>query len=602
MKKYLPDIWGQDQLFAFSGMEGNTSCWHGLVGTSIFDKFGYIFHTNKEIWTYNGIEVKATGAYNENDIRRFRKQDFSKIEYEYILGDVSSANLFIGSSYFNVTFCMLDAQNIGIEVKRNSMKSLSPIGLEINVRLSQSEIAQEIDRIFVKNEDEEFSITVQNGRIKRSGDSFLIYREKGDIFNNLKVLISRGDSIQPLDIERIASWLKTDWQPLIDDRIKWVNCREHPANLPAKYKKVYNRCSVVLRTNAMQPEGLIKTPWTTPDRWPHRHCYFWDSAYQAPGYYILDREWGKNAILAMFTCQEPDGMIRSMNTPERVEEQCQLNPSTLEWSAWECSEFGKDREFIKELYPYFVKLHKRILRQQDDKYDGLLVWPSFSHGMDNSPRFDTGLPEIYLDLNLFEPFALLLMEQMATLLERHKDVEMWNKERLKLSDAVNKNLWDDRSCFYYDIRDDGTFIKVKTSAAFIAILGETAQGEKQKCLIDKLLNPDMFWSKFPIPTVAKDEPTFGRNMWRGPAWPNYSYFAHLALEKTGNLKKSLELAHIICEEIYKWYETDGGLYEFYDADSEISGRLLPRKGGVGALNDYGWAPSLFLHLCKKLFS
>ena len=41
----LPDIWGEGALFAFSGMDGETSVSSGFVATFARERYGLLFHT-----------------------------------------------------------------------------------------------------------------------------------------------------------------------------------------------------------------------------------------------------------------------------------------------------------------------------------------------------------------------------------------------------------------------------------------------------------------------------------------------------------------------------------------------------------------------------
>ena len=57
-------------------------------------------------------------------------------------------------------------------------------------------------------------------------------------------------------------------------------------------------------------------PWTTPDRWPHRALWLWDSAFHAVGWRHLDPGLAREMIDAVFDAQQPDGRVPHMSTPE----------------------------------------------------------------------------------------------------------------------------------------------------------------------------------------------------------------------------------------------------------------------------------------------
>jgi glycogen debranching enzyme len=67
-------------------------------------------------------------------------------------------------------------------------------------------------------------------------------------------------------------------------------------------------------------------------------------------------------------------------------------------------------------------------------------------------------------------------------------------------------------------------VRVRTPAAFITLPFGIADPAQAEALCKQLFDPQLFWSKFPIPTVALNEPTFTpRDYWRGPIWFNQNW-------------------------------------------------------------------------------
>jgi glycogen debranching enzyme len=99
------------------------------------------------------------------------------------------------------------------------------------------------------------------------------------------------------------------------------------------------------------------------------------------------------------------------------------------------------------------------------------------------------------------------------------------------------------------------------------------------------LEPAEFWTRYPVPSVALDEPSFdpsfrSQAVWRGPSWVNVNWYLYWGLLRHDYLDIASELANRTCEMVLR-----GGQREFFN----------PLTGeGLGA-NDFSWT-SLVLDL------
>lgn len=101
-------------------------------------------------------------------------------------------------------------------------------------------------------------------------------------------------------------------------------------------------------------------------------------------------------------------------------------------------------------------------------------------------------------------------------------------------------------------------------------------------LVAALTDPRRFWSRWPVPTVALDDPAYDPEaMWRGPVWLNVNYLLidGLARAGYGDLARERTLELIL---------NGGGLYEYYHPQS---GAKPPR-----ATEMFGWTAALFIDL------
>jgi neutral trehalase len=250
------------------------------------------------------------------------------------------------------------------------------------------------------------------------------------------------------------------------------------------------------------------------------------------------------------------------------------------------------------------------LRERDSDGNGLSEWnDGDSSGMDNSPRFDNPIKDA-IDLNCFIANEMLYLSHMAALLGNNVESTAWINRRDQLAKLINQHLWDDETGFYYDNDRNGNLVKIKTEAGFVPMFTGIASDEQVKNLVEHLTDPLQFWRAFPVSSVSTDEPTFSDNMWRGPVWINFNYFIIEGLKHYGYGKIAEDLRRITIDEIIRWYETDGVIYEFYDSEGEISPVYLHRKAQGGpdvrrmaslgtTVCDYNWTAALLMDMIQK---
>lgn len=596
----MPDVWGEGQLFAFSGMEGPTQTWGDLVGSALAGRRGFWIHTAKHIWSGHGYRLSA-GAAPGDGPPMFDTSAMAAVRDDIVVGDLCRSVLTPreGCSAA-VTFLPLSGDAWGVEFSPAGTSQAGTVALEFSVNLEEAEVTADG---FIASRTPFESVSV----VGPEGADCRMTGEKTAVISSP----FRGESVRfvvcmgPYDPRRLADagrfMIGKNWGRLFEGRIDWLRSIPLPSpDMPHDVARTYLRACAMLRTNACSPEGYISTPWTTPDRWPHRHCYLWDSAFQSIGYIRFDPVWGRNAVRAMLAGAEGSGMVPSMLTPMGPGKP-QTNSPCLAWAAWECYRLGAGREFLDEVYPHLAAYVRHNLTHASEEVGGLLVWPHFSHGMDNSQRFDEGEPLVFLDLNLHEAGELRTMARMARALGRDDEADEWTRLRDKLAGAINERLWDEKTGFYYDLNEDGSLRKVKTATAFVALFAGVADKRRADALAGHLFNPDEFWSPLPIRTTSADEPKYSKDMWRGPVWPNYEVMIVRALDEYGRRDRADYVARRFIEEAVRWYEQTGSIFEYYDAEAEEPPTLLPRKSGRGALCDYGFGLSCVVDFAWRLY-
>jgi len=90
---------------------------------------------------------------------------------------------------------------------------------------------------------------------------------------------------------------------------------------------------------------------------------------------------------------------------------------------------------------------------------------------------------------------------------------------------------------------------------------------------------------------------FERDMWRGPVWLNTAYGVILGLKRYGRADLAAELAWRLCTGVYRVFDRERRIYEFYDPDAHHTRDLHRKRGnrwkaltlGTGPQRDFvGW--------------
>lgn len=599
-----PTVWGDGHLFAFSGMEGPTTTWTSLVASTLGQRPGYWLHSNVDRWSQRGVNVQlvqrlADGRY----LGTFA--DWQTVTILATETDQSALLLESKNGTVSLRYQMLDRSTLGVTAGGTP-------GLYL--RLSPRDETWPVRAVegggVVWGTNEAFAACSGPGS-----------EETAQVFDGA-LWLPLGNGIaavcwmpgQPTQLPDLSTVWLLDWQSQFAARQAWLRSRPLPSGLTDRMTRAARRAYLTLKVNTNAPEERMTIPWSTPDRWPHRHCYLWDTAMAAYGYGQLDPAWGRWTLAAMFCQQREDGFVPSMLMPhydgargrgpsaewDLREPEPQTNCATLAWQAWETYLDNGDRQLLETLYPLLKRYLTWLFGRADAQWGGLLRDARFSHGMDNSPRFDNGPPAVYADMNLFACHDALHLERIARELGHPEEAEQWSRRRMALADRINERLWDCASNFYYDLRPDETFVRIRTPVGLVALSAQVAQGNRVDRLVERLLDPRQFWTPLPVPSVARDEPTYAPNMWRGPVWTVYSMVAYRGLQAAGCNAEARMLLERVLEQMLHWHDMEGTYYEFYDADGRIPPSQLSRKRTVDNLRDYNWFASYTLYALRKL--
>jgi hypothetical protein len=377
----------------------------------------------------------------------------------------------------------------------------------------------------------------------------------------------------------------------------------------------------------------------SPGHYPFQ--WLWDSAFHAIVWARWDWRRAADELEGLFRFQQPDGRLphvvfwdRSrilwwswhylesrglpwVGEPPRWSEQVQ--PPVISLAVERIADAGADDGYVRRVLPKLVDFHRYLADLRDPDRDGLVsVISQFETGLDFSPAWHAlrrplptpiaifarhRLPEVLSKLGRFDlrrVFARdghqesvlfnvvhgLGLRAVARLARRVDDTETaeWADA---LADGVTAALvercWDERTGLFYPLAGRREARRpVRTIESLTPLALPDLPAEHAARLAEGLADPRRFWTRWPVPSVAIDEPHFTRDnrvggirlIWRGATSLNTNWLLVQGLRTHGYDELADELAARSRALVERH-----GFNEFFDP---LDGRPVGEHG-------FGWA-------------
>jgi hypothetical protein len=165
------------------------------------------------------------------------------------------------------------------------------------------------------------------------------------------------------------------------------------------------------------------------------------------------------------------------------------------------------------------------------------------------------------------------LAEMAGLLGKEEEAAVWNRKADATREAVRTHMWDPEKGFFFDV-DPKTKKRspYKAAVGFYPFLCDIAGPEHLAALTEHLLNPEEFWTNYPVPASSVDDPYFnpdaewkGKRMscpWNGRVWPMANSHVSEALARA-SLTLDTNLQPQAAELIHRFVKM-----MFFDGDPE----------------------------------
>jgi hypothetical protein len=408
-----------------------------------------------------------------------------------------------------------------------------------------------------------------------------------------------------LDVSHMAA----DLDAALTARGRWLADRDLPHGLAPATQRTLAKAFSIMKTQVYTQEGMIRHRWTTPDRWPHRAMWLWDSVFHAIGWRHLDVGLAREMLAAVLDAQAANGFVAHMMMPGKTSAITQ--PPVLSLGVRLVNDLAPDRAWIEGLYPKLCAYVAWDLAHRDSDGAGLVEWfiegdvncRSGESGMDNSSRFDAATQQDAVDFNAFLALECETLAHFARLLGRTDEAGRWTAAHERLCRLINQRLWNEEAGFYLDFDvERGAASPVLASSGFLPLICGAASREQAARLAWHVQNPDTFGTPLPVPSVAvKCTQHYAKDAWRGPVWINLNWLIAHGFDRYGMTDIARELRRKTVREIEQYCEAYGTLFEFYDDRRQVPPPQLLRKGRCApeispyhqVFHDYGWTATLY---------
>ncbi len=221
---------------------------------------------------------------------------------------------------------------------------------------------------------------------------------------------------------------------------------------------------------------------------------------------------------------------------------------------------GKDREYLDELKGSLIRFDHCLWRTRDISGDGLLSsFCIYDTGEDGALRYGDApcwweedippeghgtVPMASMDVTSWSYAARHTVAEICRM-QGDPGAADWEKKAGTVADALRKRLWDEKRGALYDRDRTGKKIEILCHNTLRCMYwGSISPDMADRFVKEHLLNPSEFWTPFPLPSVAANDPAFRNapeNNWSGqPEGLTYQR-AILALERYGYQRIVTEL-------------------------------------------------------------
>ncbi|NJC97099.1 MAG: hypothetical protein C3F07_09945 [Anaerolineales bacterium] len=407
--------------------------------------------------------------------------------------------------------------------------------------------------------------------------------------SDCSIAIQIGDDPDPLHgnlpFSVVSASAKKRWE-------EWFNAAPQVAE---KYRSKYAYAWWVMANNLIHPSGCVLHEAMMPTKAFYVGIWLWDSALHAVAFRHIDPELARNQIRVMLDHQLADGMLPDVVFDEGTVTEIDhpfhgrvTKPPIFAWAALKIHESSPDVDFLKEIYGPLVRCNAWWLDVNDDDNDGIVQYTHpYSSGLDDSPLWDHGMPVESPDINTYLVIQMNSLAKIAEIIDKPNEATEWKRKADEHLNRMIEHLWDEEAGVFHALHDGKPVPVLAPFNLYPLWTGQLPEGMAKR-LLARLKDPQEFWGKYGLPTVAFNDPAFNPDkMWRGPIWANINYFFVEALEQIGER----DLAGELCEKTLDLIAGHPDIREYYNPMTGVP--------PTTAAPIFGWSAAVFIDLAIK---
>jgi glycogen debranching enzyme len=391
----------------------------------------------------------------------------------------------------------------------------------------------------------------------------------------------------------------------------------------------------VLEKNRQSGVGWngVEYDFVCPSRVTYPFQWFWDSCFHTIVLSHLDRDRARSEVAGLLANQQPDGSIPHVIFWQREQYEHviptyaiafpspflsdQMQPPLLAEAV--AAAGGDDTDYLRSVLPSLRRYYDWCHTVRDPDGDGLIaVMQPDETGLDHSPKFDRYLdiestehddftrawyrvadryeevrrdPAAMFALDVFQVEDVMVntiyienQRVLADLCHRVGDSSAAESYRSRADRGFQSLLarcWDEERGLFFDLAGASeSWLTTNTVTSLFPLLLPDTPGEVVARLVAHLADGDEYAAKYPVPSVAMDEPSYvpgvvgGSLVWRGPTWLNANWYLARGLSRHGRLEMASQIVDRSIELVRL-----SGFREYYN----------PETGEGNGAPDFAWS-------------
>lgn len=187
-------------------------------------------------------------------------------------------------------------------------------------------------------------------------------------------------------------------------------------------------------------------------------------------------------------------------------------------------------------------------------------YPVYVRGRYRGVRFDPKTCSVsihFIETQLYNAGLADFCARAFDELGDHAQATEFRRQARRLEALVRDHCWNEQTGFYYD-NDVGTG-RLRTESmhagGFYPMIHGIPTMEQARRMVAHLLDPEKFWTAYPVPTLARDSADYHpTHYWSGRAWPPVNFHILRGLIRYGFFEAADQL-------LVRWAEHTAGCIE-----------------------------------------